>query len=571
MIGEYFPMQPVKPNIISSVLARIFLAPRGFLRGMRQRGKLSLPDQEDFERYRGWFDRSTIAKSIVSEKVFLIASFMPLSYCVKVEGVLGHAMCRRGYKVVVVTNVECQALVRQYHELINGFEVCILDDYLSFGSIFRLKNILKSISTTHSGLLKKVKELRYLNAPIGLHSLATLSAGNDVELTTANATNTSKLKRILARSVFLADAATFLLKQLRPSLVLSMEKGFVGTSELFYAAINNDIRYIQWTGCHEPNSIMFKSYDWGNFREHPFSISDGNWNKIKELPWSDCYSEGVMSQFKRGYTEGQWFKYKNLTANQHQSDRLSLMKDLRLDLSKKVAVIYSHILNDANLFYGEDLFAGGYEEWLVETVRAAEPNKSVNWILKLHPANMYRNPSLTSSRKYGELRALEKSFGKVPDFLTVVYPDNSISPLSFFGITDYGITVRGTVGLELPCFGIPVLTAGTGRYSGKNFTIDSSTREEYLSNIENIEKIPPLTQEQVQLAQRYAYYIFQVRPARYSGAFTEDYRTPQGYSRRRDINFDATTMKDILQHQQIERMVAFLCSNEHDFLDDSYV
>ena len=562
----------LKPSIVSSVLARIFLAPRGFLRGMWRVGKLSVPDQEDLERYKAWFDRSTIiTKGAAPEKVFLIASFMPLSYCIKVEGLLGHAMCQRGYKVVVVTNADCQSVVRQYHELINGFEVLILDDYLSLGSIFRLGNSLKNVLSSHGDLLKKVKELRYRNAHIGLHSLATLSAGNDVELTTANATNSSKLKRILARSVFLVDAATSLVKQLSPSLVLSMEKGFVGTSELFYATINNDIRYVQWTGCHEPNSIMFKGYDWSNFREHPFSISDKNWDRIKELPWSDGYSEEVMNQFRRGYTEGQWFKYKNLTANQHESDKLSLMKELRLDPSKKVAVIYSHILNDANLFYGQDLFAGGYEEWLVETVRAAESNKSVNWILKLHPANMYRNPSLASSRKYGELQALEKAFKKVPDFLTVVYPDNSISPLSFFGITDYGITVRGTVGLELPCFGIPALTAGTGRYSEKKFTIDSSSCEEYLSKIQHIEKIPSLTQDQVQLAQRYAFHVFQVRPARYSGAFTDDYRIPQGYFRRRDVNLDTTTMKEVLAHPQIEKMIAFLCSDAHDFLDNSYV
>jgi hypothetical protein len=177
---------------------------------------------------------------------------------------------------------------------------------------------------------------------------------------------------------------------------------------------------------------------------------------------------------------------------------------------------------------------------------------------------------LASSREYGELKALKKAFGKVPDFLKVIYPDSFISPLSFFGITDYGITVRGTVGLELPCFGIPTLTAGTGRYSGKDFTIDSLTSDEYISRVQNIDNIAPLTEDQVKLAQRYAFYVFQVRPARYSSVFTDEYRVSRGYSRRRDVNLDSTTLKDILKHQQIDKMVSFLCSDAHDFLDLFY-
>jgi hypothetical protein len=219
------------------------------------------------------------------------------------------------------------------------------------------------------------------------------------------------------------------------------------------------------------------------------------------------------------------------------------------------------------LFYGKDLFIGGYEEWLVETIRAAAYNKSVNWVLKLHPANMYRNPSLSTSRRYGELQALENEFGCVPDFLTVIYPDSAISPMSFFGISDYGVTVRGTVGLELPCFGIPTITAGTGRYSGKGFTVDSTCREEYISNIKNIHEIPPLSLEQIKLGQRYAYYIFNVRPARYGDAFTDSYSAGDGHSRRRDINFGEKTIVSVLNHPQIVKMVSFLCSDEEDYLD----
>ena len=54
------------------------------------------------------------------------------------------------------------------------------------------------------------------------------------------------------------------------------------------------------------------------------------------------------------------------------------------------------------------------------------------------------------------------------------------------------MTVRGTVGCELACYGIPVITAGNGRYSDEGFTIDPKSKEELYKYIENLGKIEKL-------------------------------------------------------------------------------
>ena len=70
-----------------------------------------------------------------------------------------------------------------------------------------------------------------------------------------------------------------------------------------------------------------------------------------------------------------------------------------------------------------------------------------------------------------------------------------ISTLSLYEIADYCLTVRGTTGIEGACFGCNVLTAGTGRYDGKGFTIDSKSPSEYLKKIENIHQISVMSTE----------------------------------------------------------------------------
>ena len=91
-------------------------------------------------------------------------------------------------------------------------------------------------------------------------------------------------------------------------------------------------------------------------------------------------------------------------------------------------------------------------------------------------------------------------------------PENDTSTLSLFEFADYALTVRGTIGLEFPCYGVPTLTAGSGGYSGRGFTVDSSTADEYLARLARIEEIPRLSAEQVALAQRFSHGIFHMKP-----------------------------------------------------------
>lgn len=551
-----------------SALNNLLLSPRAFLQNLLHVERLPTEDLNDLGNLSSWLNRQqSVVVGEAGEKVLLLISLLPLSYCIKLEGLIARAMQLRGYKVVVLTNLTCRTLVDAYHRQLNGFEVALIEDYLRLRNLKEIKDSIDTLLSEPEGLISRIKAFRYRGAYVGLHGLATLSASKSDGRISLEGINRKRLKRILKRSMVLTDASLRMIGKLRPSVMLGVEKGFVGTAEIFYAALEKQVDYVQWTGCHEPNSIMLKRYRWNNFREHPFSISANSWDRILSLPWDERYRDGVMAQFEAGYKEGAWFKYKSLAADQQQRERQDLMAQLGLDPMKKTAVIYSHILNDANLFYGDDLFPGGYEEWLVETVRAAAVNPEVNWVLKLHPANIYRNAKLGYSGKYGELLALEQAFGEIPDFLRVVYPEEKTSPLSFFKITDFGVTVRGTVGLELPCFGIPTLTAGTGRYAGKGFTVDSETRQEYLEKIRLIHEIPALTEEQVRLGQRYAYFVFRARPARYGDMFSDVYNFPVNHPRHRDVALGDMPLNAVLEHPQMQKIVSFLRSGEEDFLD----
>jgi hypothetical protein len=197
-----------------------------------------------------------------------------------------------------------------------------------------------------------------------------------------------------------------------------------------------------------------------------------------------------------------------------------IRQELHLDPSKLTAVIFSHVLWDANLFYGKDAFEN-YGDWFIETVKAAVANPRLNWLVKLHPANIWKRKLSGATGEYGELRLIREQIGNLPSHVKILPADTRISTLSLFKLVDVGITVRGSIGYELPCFGVPVVTAGTGRYSAFGFTQDHANREDYLRTLTTLESIGPLTAENVRRARVHASALFVRRPWIYKSFRTE--------------------------------------------------
>lgn len=540
------------------------LGPRSFLANLRRPG-LAPEDLEDADRFAAFLGASPAP---AGDGHLVLLSYLAMPYTMKMEALLGRALLDKGWRVSVVASESSEPLARAYLGRTLGAKIHRLEDYVDFGKPPGLRTRVREALEVARQDLAQFKLITYRNAPVALHSVATLSAARPEGVVGTDPDSLRLLGRYLRRSLLMQEAARALFDELQPTLALGVEKGFVGVCETFYAALERGTDYVQWVGCHEPESIMLKRYRPATFREHPFSISERNWERLRAAPWREEYREAVMAEFERGYRSGDWFRYKGLSAQKSFAGRAELQQRLGLDPARRTAIIYSHILNDANLFYGTDLFGGGYEQWLVETVRAASRNPAVNWVLKVHPANVQRNARVGYSGEYGELLALQRAFGRVPEFLRVVRPEESVSPLSFFALTDWGITVRGTVGLELPCLGIPVLTAGSGRYSGKGFTIDPETPQAYLDAVTGIHDIPPLGEEQVRLGVRYAYHVFRSRPARYGAMLKDVYDKPVQHPRHRDLAFRLPSIGEVLAHPQMCTIVHFLASPaEDDFLD----
>jgi hypothetical protein len=361
-----------------------------------------------------------------------------------------------------------------------------------------------------------LKSLTFRGADVGREALSTVSrylhdGGVDLEDPRAQ----SLLRELLPAAVKTALAAESLFDDLEPELVLFNERNYADQGPLCDIALLRGLNVIQFVSGFDDDTMVFKRYTAETKAIHPRSLSKSSWERVKVLEWTAEREAELQQEFARRYDRDATFLARWNQGWTRRQPREEIARTLGLDPGKKTAVIFSHVLWDANMFFGRDLF-DDQEHWFIESVRGACANDRVNWIVKLHPANVWKRKRDHVSGELDEHVAIREHIGALPPHVRLLEPDTDISTWSLFDVTDYGLTIRGSIGFELPCFGKPALTAGTGFYTGRGFTVDSETPDEYLGRLAQIHELDPPSAENVELAKKHAYALFTLRQTRFT-------------------------------------------------------
>ena len=495
----------------------------------------------------------------------LFVSLTEFVYQLKLEGMLGKALQLAGWKPVVLVQDESW-VPRKYLSAFGVESFVTLAPYLDDAAREEAEAAAREIIGAEPALAD-VRDLTFHGARIGRNVLATVSrALHEGAVDLADPRARAELERLLPRTLEATIAAERLLADLEPELVLFLERNYAAEAPISDVALVQGIDVVQYVSGPQDDTLIFKRFTPETRRDHPRSLSEDSWRRVRELAWTPERDAELDEEFAKRYGNA-WALSRRIQGWTEDRSREDVIEQLGLDPAKKTAVLYSHILWDANMFYGEDLFAD-QEAWFVETVRAAAANPRVNWIVKLHPANVWKLKREGIEGARGEEATIRETLGGLPPHLAVVRPESKISTRSIFRLTDYGITIRGSVGFELPCFGVPVLTAGTGFYSGRGFTVDSATAAEYLEHLRHIEEIPALPPDLVELARRHAWALFRLRPTRFS-SFLATIRPLEemGHPLDHDVEIRVWTPEGLLVSEDLRQIGRWLTeSRELDYL-----
>lgn len=396
-------------------------------------------------------------------------------------------------------------------------------------------------------------KIKYRNVELGKFVAASyIKRTRDYRFCFHKWANIVALTKCVAASLAAIENSKKFLSSNMVSEVILHDKGYTPFGEFISESLHQNIAPIEVVAGHKDNTLMLRRNISENRDEHPASVSKKNFenfsNKLTDQELVQGRQEIVAS-----YENGQWYS----EVGTQKSAKFGLPYELKVNKgTSRYIAIFPHIFYDLTFFYGVDIFQN-YFDWFENLIRFADEQKSVQWIIKSHPANLVKDQR-DGVVSVDEQTHVKKILGRIPDHFSFIAADSEISTPELIANVDAICTVRGTVGLEGALAGKIVFTAGTGRYDRLGFTFDAETVSDYFSQLESyIANSKSPFSFDIKLAETYAFLLFRMRPFQLEG-MTWEYPKNVNYNLRTQItdlskfNNDITKLRDWLKSGDLE-------------------
>jgi hypothetical protein len=299
-----------------------------------------------------------------------------------------------------------------------------------------------------------------------------------------------------------ACSAGNFIKKCRPTHFIMTHGIYVDWGPARLIARSKNIPVVIWGESYLQGHYFF-GYTHGKTAMDNRKIPQEYWESQKNVPLSPARLKSLEDYIRKRYVNNISMDLRILS--EYSADVEKFKSRYNLVADKPTWAIFTHIFWDNSSDYYPIAY-NSFEEWILDTIKTIKDIPDVNWLIKVHPAEVWWDDS-----EHGARLLIKKNFSQLPDNIKVIPPDETINPLNFYNVIDGGITCVGTVGLELPILGKPVILAGQPYYSEKGFTYDGLTPDIYRQYLKNIKEITTLSAEKRSLAQKYGYYYYMRR------------------------------------------------------------
>lgn len=304
----------------------------------------------------------------------------------------------------------------------------------------------------------------------------------------------------LVSGMVLVDAFDRLLTKVQPNHVLVLNGAFFAERILAELADRRGARVVRYEKGFMTDSVLVSR--WYSDRDD-LDYGEAAWREAVERPFGESERAEVDEYLRERRGPGRAFDVFSTTADEQRDARAML----HLAPGRLAVGVFTNILWDSGT-QDKDRVYPSMAEWMVRVVSWAVAHPDIDVVVRIHPAEvrMLNHPS-----REPMLEHIQRNFAVLPPNLVVVPPESPLSSYALFRFVDVGLVYTSTVGLELACTGTPTVTAANAHYSGKGFTYDPDTPEEYWATVDDLLANPPDAEQRErssELARRYAHLFF---------------------------------------------------------------
>jgi hypothetical protein len=236
--------------------------------------------------------------------------------------------------------------ITKYYKLAGVQNLVYWDDYLDPMDLTQAESILAELNSIGSLLAIQSGGARVgrFCASTTLRKLRT--GGIDFESPRVR----QEVALHLASALNYASAAERIVRELRPKTALFVDRGYTPQGEMFDICLNEGADVVTWNAAHKSNALILKRYVLENRDEHPASLSEESWHRVRTMEWTEQHRQRLQEELYESYASGDWYGEVGTQFNKRILGASELRERLGLDPTKKTAIIFPHILWDGTFF-----------------------------------------------------------------------------------------------------------------------------------------------------------------------------------------------------------------------------
>lgn len=304
---------------------------------------------------------------------------------------------------------------------------------------------------------------------------------------------TTIYRDFLSTAVRVVESFERALDHVRPDAVVLFSGNYLAESVALAVARRRHIEVTAWDGGYRTGSVIFT-------RNQPVgSLDAAGWGLWQNVPLTSAEERALDDLMAaRRVGSGAVHKYyepQDLTGE-------ALVRSLGLEPRKPTAVLFTNIAYDTSIF-GRDIVYPDYLSWLHGTIAIFRDRQDWQLIIRTHPAEKYFGVPV-ERRIASEIAS---AWPVLPPNVRCIRSDETIDSYALMDLAQVGLVANSTTAIEMALTGKPVITVADAQFRGLGMTVDPTTKEEYLADIERC--LATLPSETVRtIARRYCYFAF---------------------------------------------------------------
>jgi hypothetical protein len=301
-------------------------------------------------------------------------------------------------------------------------------------------------------------------------------------------------RRFLASAILLAERGGRAFERLQPERFVTADGVYLSGGVLCDVARRRGVHVVIYGAPYRKGTVWFSHHE--SYHRALINEKNERWQQFQMTPDRTKVADDYLGS-------------KHLVARDYTSYHVGAIQEdavIRAELgldSRPLVSLYTNVLWDAQLYYRFNLYPNMLE-WLFDTIRFFGEHPELQLAVRLHPGEA--PGGLPSNQPI--LLEIERQFARLPENVKLVRPESKVSSYALGKMSAAALVYGARMGVELVMLGTPVIVAGEAFMRGKGFTLDPSSREEYLALLTRAAELEAPTEDARDRARRWYYYYF---------------------------------------------------------------